>query len=125
MQRLAEILLSDLSHCCCYVYSNGEDEEKHVVLAAMALLPETLVYDHFDQRIDFAVSGPILRADHPPLTYHLQAENLAISGRCSVLPKVCGVDLYLQHSYSCVVGAIARQKFTIPVKPLLKMLAAI
>jgi len=122
VRRLAEILLLDLRQCRCYIYGNGEDEEKNVLLAELALLPETLVYDNFDQRIDFVVCGPILRADQAPLTYRLQTESLAICGRCSVIPRVCGVDLYLQHSYTCVVGDIASQKFAIPVKPLHKML---
>lgn len=93
-----------------------------MLLAELALLPETLVYDNFDQRIDFVVCGAILRNDYVPLTYLLQAESLVICGRCSVIPKVCGVDLYLQHSYTCVVGDIARQKFALPVNHLLKML---
>ena len=98
VRRLAELLLMDLEECRCYIYGNGEDEEKNVLLAELTLLPDTLVYDNFDQRIDFVVSGPILRADHVPLTYRLQAKNVAICGRCSVIPRVCGVDLYLQHS---------------------------
>lgn len=121
-RRLAELLLLDLRECRCYIYGNGEDEDKNVLLAELVLLPETLVYDNFDQRIDFVVSGQILRTDHVPLTYRLQAKSLAICGRCSVIPRVCGVDLYLQHSYTCVAGDIARQKFAISVKPLLKML---
>ena len=121
VQKLAELLLHDFRRCHCCIYGNSEDEDKNLLLAELFLLPETLVYDNFDHRIDFVVRGVILRADHVPLTYCLQAENLAICGRCSVIPKVCGVDLYLQQSYTCMVGDIASQKFAIPVKPLLKM----
>ena len=121
-RRFAELLLVDLRQCRCYIYGNAEDEEKSVVLAELALLPETLVYDIFEQRVDFVVSGPILRVDRVPLTYRLQGENIAICGRCSVIPKVCGVDLYLQRSYTCVVGDVASQKFALPVRPLLKIL---
>jgi hypothetical protein len=120
-QKLAEILLNDFRQCRCYIYGTA-DNDSHVVLAELALLPETLVYDNFDQRIDFVVSGAIIRCEHVPLTYRLQAENLVITGRCSMIPRVCGVDLYLQQSYSGIVGDIARQKFSILVKPLLKML---
>jgi hypothetical protein len=124
-RALADLLLSALRLSCCYIYGQDEDKNSSVLLAVLDLLPETLVYDQFDQRIDFVVSGAILRSDYVPLTYRLQAENFAMTGRCSVIPKVCGVDLYLQHSYTCVVGDIARQKFAIPIKPLLKIVETI
>jgi hypothetical protein len=73
----------------------------------------------FDQRIDLIVAGPILRNDCVPLIYRLQGEQFAISGRCSMIARVCGVDLYLQRSYTGVIGDIARQKFSIALKPLL------
>jgi len=119
--KLAEILLDDLQDCRCLIYGSiGEDDK--IVLAELELLPDTLSYERFDQRIDLCVSGPILRADCVPLTYRLQGQRFAVTGRCSMLAKVCGVDLYLQHSYTGIAGDIARQKFAIPVKPLLKML---
>jgi hypothetical protein len=119
-QKLAELLLADLCHCRCTIYGNIGDDDK-IALAELDLLPDSLEYEMFDQRIDFVVAGPILRADCVPLTYRLQGEQFSITGRCSMIPKVCGVDLYLQHSYTGIVGDIARQKFAIPVKPLLSM----
>ena len=118
--KLAEILMADLQHCRCQIYGCISDDEK-IVLAELALLTDTLMYEMFDQRIDLFVSGPILRADCVPLTYRLQGELFATSGRCSMLPKVCGVDLYLFGSYTGVAGDIARQKFSFQLKPLLKI----
>lgn len=120
-QKLAELLLADLRHCHCSIYGCIGDDER-VLLAELDLLPDSLIYEMFDQRVDLIVAGPILRADCVPLTYRLQGEQFAISGRCSMIARVCGVDLYLQRSYTGVVGDIARQKFAIPVKSLLQMM---
>ena len=118
MPKLAEILLADLQQCYCRIYGCIADNDK-ILLAELNLLPDTLSYDRFDQRIDFCLSGAILRSDCVPLTYILQAESFAISGRCSMIPKVCGVDLYLQRSYTGVMGDIARQNFALHLKSLL------
>ncbi|MBD9354801.1 hypothetical protein [Methylomonas albis] len=119
-QKLAELLLTDLRQCRCSIYGTMGDNDR-VLLAELDLLPDSLEYEMFDQRIDLIVAGPILRADCVPLIYSLQGEQFAISGRCSMIARVCGVDLYLQRSYTGVVGDSARQKFAIPLKPLLQM----
>lgn len=119
-QKLADLLLADLRHCRCTIYGSiGDDDD--IVLAELDLLPDSLDYEMFDQRIDLVVAGPVLRNDCVPLTYCLQGVEFSISGRCSMIARVCGVDLYLQQSYTGVVGDIARQKFSIPLKPLLNM----
>ncbi|OAI06031.1 hypothetical protein A1353_10105 [Methylomonas methanica] len=119
--KLAELLLTDLRECRCSIYGTIGDDDK-VLLAELGLLPESLEYEMFDQRIDLIVAGPILRNDCVPLIYRLQGEQFAISGRCSMIARVCGVDLYLQRSYTGVIGDVARQKFSIPLKPLLQNL---
>lgn len=119
-QGLAALLLEDLQQCQCYIYGSLADDDK-ILLAGLSLLPDELHYEMFDQRIDLIVAGPILRNDCVPLTYRLQGKTFGISGRCSVIPKVCGVDLYLKRSYTCVIGDIARHKFSIDIKALLKM----
>ncbi len=119
-KQLAEQLLNDLQQCRCEIYGNIGDDDK-VLLATLELLPDTLNYEAFDQRIDLIVSGPILRNDCVPLTYRLQGRDFALTGRCSMIARVCGVDLYLQASYTGIVGDVARQKFSIAVKPLLKL----
>lgn len=116
--QMAECLLDDLRQCRCTIYGCIGDDDK-IVLAELDLLEDTLAYEMFDQRIDFIVAGAILRADCVPLTYRLQGKLFSITGRCSMIAKVCGVDLYLQSSYSGVIGDISRQKFSIAVKPLL------
>jgi len=118
-QKLAELLLADLRDCRCTIYGCIGDNDR-IVLAELDLLPDSLEYEMFDQRIDLIVAGPILRADCVPLTYTLRGDLFSITGRCSMIPRVCGVDLYLQHSYTGIVGGIARQKFSISVKPLLQ-----
>jgi hypothetical protein len=120
-QKLAELLLTDLRECRCSIYGTIGDDDR-VLLAELDLLPGGIEYEMFDQRIDLIVAGPILRNDCVPLVYRLQGEQFALSGRCSMIARVCGVDLYLQHSYTGVVGDAARQKFSIPLKPLLQML---
>lgn len=118
---LADLLQADLQACQCKIYGCiGEDSE--ILLATLDLLPETLNYDSFDQRLDFIVAGPIVNNDCPPLTYRLQGIDFAITGRCSMIARVCGVDLYLQNSYTAVIGDMARQKFSIAIKPLLQQL---
>ncbi|MDD2759464.1 MAG: hypothetical protein PHH11_04120 [Methylomonas sp.] len=118
-RQLAALLLKDLQQCQCRIYGCIGDDDK-ILLATLSLLPDTLLYDAFDRRIDFVVVGPIIRNDCVPLTYRLQGQDFAISGRCSMIARVCGVDLYLQASYTGIVGDIARQKFSMAVKPLLK-----
>lgn len=118
--KLAEILLKDLQQCSCEIYGCDSDDKK-ILLAKMYLLPETLNYDSFDQRLDFCVSGQINRADFVPLVYRLEGLMFGLSGRCSMIPRVCGVDLYLEHSYTGVVGDLARQKFSISINSVLKM----
>ncbi|OAI11400.1 hypothetical protein A1359_14750 [Methylomonas lenta] len=119
-QDMASLLLKDLYDCQCQIFGCIEDNDK-ILLATLHLLPDDLSYEMFDQRIDLIVAGPILRNDCVPLTYRLQGKAFGISGRCSVIAKVCGVDLYLQRSYTCEIGDIARQKFSIDIKSLLKM----
>jgi hypothetical protein len=117
--KLAEILLKDLQDCQCDIYGSQADDEK-IMLAKLTLLPDSLGYDAFEQRIDLLVSGPILRTDCVPLTYSLQGHNFGVSGRCSMIPNICGVDLYLPSSYTEKIGDIARLKFSFALKPLLK-----
>jgi hypothetical protein len=120
-QKIAEILLQGLQECVCKIYGSITDDS-NVLLAELTLLADSLTYDVFQQRIDFCVMGSILRNDCPPLIYHLQTANFGIKGRCSMLPKVCGVDLYLEGSYTGVVGDIARQNFALNVDQVQKIL---
>ena len=118
--KLAEMLQEDLQHCHCAIYGSPA-QDATVLLAQLSVLPDSINYDSYDQRLDLIVAGAIRRADCPPLTYILQGRLLSVSGRCSMIAKVCGVDLYLQRSYSGVVGDITRQKFAFDIKQLLKM----
>ena len=117
--QLAQALLQDLQQCECVIYGCiGEDPL--IELARLQLVAETLNYEMFDQRIDLSVAGIILRDDCVPLTYRLAGAEFAISGRCSMIARVCGVDLYLHSSYTGVMGDYARQRFSLAVPALLK-----
>jgi hypothetical protein len=116
--EMAKKLVTDLQHCRFYVYGRQENDSE-ILLAEMAIEEETLTYEQFAQRIDFWVSGAIVREDYPPLTYRLQGDKLIMRGRCSMIAKVCGVDLYLHSSYTGHTGDYARQHFSIKLKSLL------
>jgi len=118
---LGQWLTHDLQQCQCHIYGCIADDDT-ILLATLSLVPDSLVYDTFDQRLDFVVAGPILRNDCVPLTYRMQGNQFAISGRCSMISKVCGVDLYLHGSYTGSIGDEARQYFSVSIKPLLKLI---
>lgn len=118
---LAELLMQDLQQAQCRIFGSIAAGDQ-ILLATLSLLTDSVNYDSFDQRLDFTVAGPILRNDCVPLTYRLQGGAFGISGRCSMIARVCGVDLYLQRSYTGIVGDMARQKFSIAIKPLLQQI---
>ena len=115
---LADLLLEDLKHCQCLIMGKTLAEET-VVLAELAILPASLYYEKIDKRIDFTVCGVILNDQFPALTYRVQGLDFAFYGRCSTIARVCGVDLYLSHTYTGKRGDVARQNFSISVKKLL------
>jgi hypothetical protein len=113
-KTVAELLLDDLQQCYCEIY--GKQNERDVLLAQLHLQAGTLHYEPFDQRIDLMVEGSILRDDCVPLTYCLQGKEFAITGRCSMIGKVCGVDLYLSKTYTGKIGDVTQQRFQIYLK---------
>lgn len=112
IDKLAMLLMKDLTNCHCLIYG----ENQHQILARLDLVADSFFYDQFDKRIDLAVAGKIISTEHPPLTYCLSGLVFSITGRCSILPKVCGVDLYLSHYDES--NGLARQYFSISVKKL-------
>ena len=112
IKTFATRLMDDLANCHCLIY--GKDP--HRILAQLALISDSLHYETFDKRIDLSVEGKIIIADDLPLHYCLQGNQFAAKGRCSILPRVCGVDLYLNH-YNENKGMI-RQNFSFSVKKL-------
>ena len=111
---LADLLMRDLQQCRCFIY--GRLDETPVLLTELVLQTDSLSYEMFDQRIELTVVGEIIRNNCVPLTYRLQGAQFSITGRCSMIPKVCGVDLYLNSSYSGIVGDVVHQKFKIYIK---------
>lgn len=119
IKSLAEMLMEDLQDCHCFIY--GRDGDDPQLLADLPLLKGSLEYEMFDQRIDLILLGEILRNDCVPLTYRLQGRQVSISGRCSMLPQVCGVDWYLGKGYSGRVGGDVRLRFKVSVKDVLSL----
>ncbi len=117
--KLADILINDLRHCECTIYGCIGDDEQ-IILAKLSLLPDTLNYEMFDQRLDLNVEGKILRNDCVPLTYRLKGELFSMTGRCSIIARVCGVDLYMCNNYSEQIGDTVRQRFSLNIPALLK-----
>ncbi len=119
---LSRLLLNDLENCLCSIFGKTK-EEVPVLLAELKIVPESIYYEMFDQRIDFVVSGEIINHQHVPLTYVVQGDKYSFNGRCSIIPKVCGVDLYLSKSYTEQTGDKVQQKFSISVKNLVRTLS--
>lgn len=120
LHALAVWLALDLQQATGVI--EGQDiEGKPVILALLQSQSDSWLYDPFDQRIDFSLVGQITCNDRPPLTYRVQGVVFGFSGRCSVLPQVCGVDLYLHSNYSQQIGETVRQRFSLSLKPLLKL----
>ena len=92
VDELAVLLMKDLGNCDCLIYGRQQQ-----ILAKLNLIADSLFYEPFDKRIDLIVEGKIIETHYPPLTYHLRGNDFSLSGRCSLLPQVCGVDLYLTH----------------------------
>ena len=116
LDKLATLLLADLENCRFFIYGESSQE----ILAQLNLAVDGLLYEQFDKRIDLIFQGIVISKAQPPLSYCLKGEHFSISGRCSVLPQICGVDLYLNH-YDEDNGWI-RQNFSISLKKLQQQL---
>ncbi|MCK5872136.1 MAG: hypothetical protein KAG26_04865 [Methylococcales bacterium] len=120
---LATLLLEDLRDCRCFIF--GKDTDKTpVLLAELPLIPESLNYECFDKRLDFRVAG-VIQDNGVPLTYKVQGQRFSFHGRCSTISHVCGVDLYLNNSYTEKKGDTVQQRFSISTKKLLTRLPSV
>lgn len=119
---LAELLLSDLENCYCMIFGKTA-EEIPVLLAELKVIPDSLFYDRFDQRIDFKMQGDIINIEYEPLIYKVEGQKFSLHGRCSTIRRVCGVDLYLNKTYTSKLGDSVRQNFSISVKSLVKRIS--
>lgn len=118
-----DLLINDLKRSCCLVFGETNDEQA-VLLAELKIQPDSLFLDNgiFQQRIEFFVAGKIINDQYPALTYSVNTDSFRFYGRCSTIPQICGVDLYLDKSYTGRVGDDVVQKFTIPVYKIFKSL---
>lgn len=115
--KLARLLMADLAEARLLIY--GKDSADNPMrLAVLTLLPETMQYENFDQRLDLVFVGEIMANATPALSYCLQGQEFSVTGRCSTISKVCGVDFYLSRSYTGKIADVVRQPFAISVKAL-------
>lgn len=119
----ADLLINDLKQTRCLIFGKTIDEQA-VLLAELKIQTDSLYLDSgmFQQRIEFVVEGEIVNDQYPALTYRVSGDIFQFFGRCSTIPQVCGVDLYLDKSYTEKVGDRVIQKFTIPVSKLFRSL---
>lgn len=119
----AALLIDDLKQSCCLIYGKTDDEQP-VLLAELTTQTDSLhLHTGFlHQRIEFVVRGKIINEQYPPLTYSVKGSTCGFHGRCSTIPQICGVDLYLDKSYTEKVGDEVKQKFTMPVNKLFRSL---
>lgn len=119
--EFTDLIMEDLKDSSCMIYAETIDEEP-ILLAELITQPNTIeLYSGlFQQRIDFIVEGKIINDQYPAIKYCVKGTTIQFSGRCSTIPQVCGVDLYLDKSYTGRVGDDVKQKFSIPVSKLYK-----
>ena len=117
----ADLLANDLEKAHCQIFGATIDDEL-ILLAELKFLEDSLSYSSalFQQNIEFTVIGNIISAQYPALTYRVDTGTFQFFGRCSTIPQICGVDLYLDKSYTEKTGDHVRQKFTLPVNKLFK-----
>jgi hypothetical protein len=119
--RFTDLLADDLNRACCSIYGETIDEVL-VLLAELKIQPESIQHSSglFQQNIEFVMVGEIINNQYPALTYRVDTGTFQFYGRCSTIPQICGVDLYLDKSYTEKVGDCVRQKFILPVNKLFK-----
>ncbi len=118
-EPVAEFMQKQFNGSHLVVYAEPLSEQK-TVIATLALNSEMNAYDAYAQRLEMIFMGEVTN-ESIPLTYTINGLDLSFYGRCSVLSKVCGVDLYFSN-YKRVEGSVARQKITISIKELVKEL---
>ena len=121
--RLADLLVDDLKQSSCLIFGETTDEQPILLAELIAQEDSIKVYSElFHLHIEFVVEGEIINDQYPALTYTVNGATFRFYGRCSTIPQVCGVDLYLDKSYTGKAGDCVKQKFTIPVNKLFRAL---
>lgn len=119
--EIANLLIEDLKQACCVIF--GETIDEQTVLLAKLMIQADSLHLHsrlFHHRIEFIVEGKIVNDQYPALTYTVNGATFQFQGRCSTIPQICGVDLYLDKSYTEKVGDRVQQKFNISFSKLFK-----
>ncbi len=117
--EFSDLIMDDLKQSSCMIYGENADEEL-VLLAELKTQIDTIKLNSglFQQSIEFVVEGKITNDQYPAITYSVHGTTFRFYGRCSTIPQVCGVDLYLDKNYTGKSGDYVKQKLTIPVSKL-------
>ena len=117
--EFADLIMGDLKQSSCMIYGESADEEL-VLLAELKTQLDTIkLYNGlFQQRIEFVVEGEITNDQYPAITYSVNGATFRFYGRCSTIPQICSVDLYLDKSYTGKFGDYVKQKLSIPFNKL-------
>jgi len=121
-EQVAQYMQAQFKESHLLVYAEPLGEQK-TLLADLAIINDQMDYDLYQQRLELVFIGTVID-EKIPLTYTIHGQDLSYLGRCSVIPKVCGVDLYFAN-YVQSKGQEIRQKIIIPIKDLVKQLKKI
>ncbi len=94
----------------------GQQDANKTLLANYQLKEDGLFFEPFSKRIDFVYTGKIIDNSLPPIHYKLEGKTISITGRCTLIPKVCGADLYLDSTYDEQKNSDVIQSHSISVK---------
>jgi len=121
-EQVAQYMQTQFKESHLLVYAEPLGEQK-TLLADLTIINDQMNYDLYQQRLELVFIGTVID-EKIPLTYTIHGQDLSYLGRCSVIPKVCGVDLYFAN-YVQSKGQKIRQKIIIPIKDLVKQLKKI
>jgi len=121
-EQVAQYMQSQFKGSHLLVYAEPLGEQK-TLLADLTIINDQMGYDLYQQRLELVFIGTVID-EKIPLTYTIYGQDLSYLGRCSVIPKVCGVDLYFAN-YVQSKGQKVRQKIVISIKDLVKQLKKI
>lgn len=118
-EQVAQFMQEQFRNSQLTVYAEPLSEQQ-TVLAKLDISKDMITYDAYAQRLEFVFIGTV-KNEKIPLTYTIKGLDLSYIGRCSVLSKVCGVDLYFSN-YQRIQNSAVRQKIIVSIKELVKQL---
>jgi hypothetical protein len=111
-EQAAQFMQEQFRNSQLTVYAEPLSEQQ-TVLATLDISKEIIEYDAYAQRLEFVFIGTDV-SEKIPLTYTINGVDLRYIGRCSVLPKVCGVVLYFSN-YHRIKNSVARLNVVVSI----------